>query len=100
MPASSQEIANAVAKQFGGSANVAQAADPKPAPTPGSMDSFHNDLSGQICPDCHSAVKRVIQAPPSRMSDSDEDAAAKEIQAEQAAREARNKASADAVSAQ
>lgn len=58
MPSSKfMEMANAVAKHV--DSPRVQAA-PAPSPSPDATSNFHQDLSGQICPDCHAVVKKMI----------------------------------------
>lgn len=68
----SMAIANAVSKYFNqGSTPSASASTPSATPSPSgngtadqAMDNFHKDLDQSICPDCHAAVKQVMNPSP------------------------------------
>lgn len=76
--ANAQDIANNVAKYFGGTPDAQAAKTPSSVPSPsGNGDAanaaFHKDLEGQICPDCHAAVKTVIPSPSNTPANLDPD---------------------------
>lgn len=57
-------IADAVAVHFGGKATPSPASSGnEDSDSEAANSAFHSDLNNTICPDCHSAVKKVMYGP-------------------------------------